>query len=77
LPKSSTGTLDNPIIREEGRKFLADLLVQLTDVQLHDLFEAARFPRPRRPEIRRAATRRVSRSEASARICLIATVSDA
>jgi len=45
LPKSATGTLDNPIIREEGRKFLADLLVQLTDVQLHDLFEAARFPR--------------------------------
>jgi hypothetical protein len=45
LPKSSTGTLDNPTISEEGRKFLADLLVQLTDVQLHDLFEAARFPR--------------------------------
>jgi hypothetical protein len=45
LPKSSTGTLDNPIISEGGRKFLADLLVQLADVQLHDLFEAARFPR--------------------------------
>lgn len=45
LPKSSTGTIDNPIIGEEGRKFLADLLAQLTDGQLHDLFEAARFPR--------------------------------
>jgi hypothetical protein len=44
LPKSSTGTLENPRISEEGRKFLADLLVQLTDMQLHDLFEAARFP---------------------------------
>ena len=44
LPQSQTGTLENPVIREGGRKFLADLLAQLTDLQLHDLFDVARFP---------------------------------
>ena len=44
LPQSQTGTLENPVIREAGRKFLADLLAQLTDHQLHDLFDVARFP---------------------------------
>jgi hypothetical protein len=43
LSKSFTGNLSNPRITEEGRKFLADLLVQLTDAQLHDLFTVARF----------------------------------
>jgi hypothetical protein len=43
LPKSWTGSLHNPVISEGGRKFLADLLVQLSDAQLRDLFEAARF----------------------------------
>jgi len=42
LPKSATGTLDNPVISEAGRRFLADLLARLSDRQLHDLFEAAR-----------------------------------
>ena len=32
------------MISEEGRAFLADLLTQLSDAQLHDLFEVARFP---------------------------------
>jgi hypothetical protein len=41
LSKSNTGTLGNPQISEAGRKFLADLLVQLTDRQLRDLFEVA------------------------------------
>jgi len=45
LPKSIRGTLESPRISEEGRQFLADLLMQLTDAQLHDLFEVARFPR--------------------------------
>jgi hypothetical protein len=45
LPRSQSGTLDNPIIGEDGRKFLADLLVQLSDKQLSDLFEVSRFPR--------------------------------
>jgi len=45
MPKSQTGTLDNPIIGEEGRKFLADLLLQLTDAQLRDLFDVSRLPR--------------------------------
>jgi hypothetical protein len=44
LPQSQTGTLDHPVIQEAGRKFLADLLAQLTDRQVHDLFDVARFP---------------------------------
>jgi membrane-associated phospholipid phosphatase len=47
LPKSLTGTLKDPVISEEGRAFLADLLMQLSDDQLRDLFEAARVdPEP-------------------------------
>jgi len=45
MKKSFTGSLDNPRISEAGRKFLADLLVQLTDQQIHDLFEVARVER--------------------------------
>jgi len=41
LSKSLTGTLGNPPISEAGRLFLANLLVQLSDRQLHDLFEVA------------------------------------
>jgi len=41
LSKSNTGTLGNPRISEAGRRFLADLLVQLTDRQVRDLFEVA------------------------------------
>ena len=41
LSRSNTGTLGNPVVGEAGRKFLADLLLQLTDRQLQDLFEAA------------------------------------
>ena len=43
LPPSQTGSLNNPIISEAGRQFLADLLGQLTDRQIQDLFTAARF----------------------------------
>jgi hypothetical protein len=43
LAPSQTGTLTDPMISEGGRKFLADLLVQLSDHQLHDLFSVARF----------------------------------
>jgi hypothetical protein len=51
LSKSLTGTLGNPEISEEGRQFLAKLLAQLSDAQLHDLFEVARFHlRPRSPK---------------------------
>jgi hypothetical protein len=42
LPKSLTGTLFDPLISEQGRQFLADLLVQLSDDQLRGMFEAAR-----------------------------------
>jgi hypothetical protein len=42
LPKSFTGTLSEPVISEAGRRFLANLLMQLSDRQIQDLFEAAR-----------------------------------
>jgi hypothetical protein len=45
MRKSLTGTLKDPQISEEGRKFLAGLLTQLTDQQLRDLFAVARFDR--------------------------------
>jgi hypothetical protein len=47
LSESHTGTLGDPKIGEAGRTFLAELLVQLTDAQLHDLFEVARVDRRR------------------------------
>jgi hypothetical protein len=43
LSPSQTGTLAHPLISEAGRKFLGDLLTQLSDDQLRDLFEVARF----------------------------------
>jgi hypothetical protein len=50
LSKSSTGTLGDPKISEEGRAFLAGLLDQLTDAQLRDLFSAGHVERrSRRP----------------------------
>ena len=45
IPRSMTGSLDNPLISDEGRKFLGGLLEKLSDAQLHDLFEVARFTR--------------------------------
>ena len=42
LPKSFSGTLENPVISDGGRAFLARLLMQLSDRQLSDLFEGAR-----------------------------------
>jgi|KBSMisStaDraftv2_1062788.scaffolds.fasta_scaffold50067_2 hypothetical protein len=43
LAPSQSGTLDNPTIHEAGRKFLSDLLMRLSDAQLRDLFDVARF----------------------------------
>jgi hypothetical protein len=43
LPKSATGTLEDPVISEAGRRMLAGLLQQLTDRQIYDLFDVARF----------------------------------
>jgi hypothetical protein len=42
LTGSRTGTLGHPTISEAGRAFLAGLLAQLTDLQIHDLFDVAR-----------------------------------
>jgi hypothetical protein len=44
LSQSLSGSLGDPTVGEAGRKFLADLLVRLSDQQLGDLFEVARFP---------------------------------
>ena len=50
MRRSATGMLGDPQISEAGRRFLGDLLVQLTDQQLHDLFEVARVDhRSRKP----------------------------
>jgi hypothetical protein len=43
LPKSFTGTLENPVIGEAGRAFLAQRLEALSDEQLRTLFTVARF----------------------------------
>lgn len=45
MDQSFTGTLDRPKISEEGRKFLAGLLMQLSDQQIKDLFEVSQFTR--------------------------------
>jgi hypothetical protein len=45
LSKSHTGTLGDPVVSEDARRFLADLLVQLTDKQLHDVFGIAHVER--------------------------------
>src|SRR6185312_3068129 len=45
LGKASTGTLGDPKISEAGRAFLAGLLDQLSDAQLHDLFEIGHVER--------------------------------
>ena len=42
LKKSFTGTLEDPVISEAGRQFLAGLLLQLSDRQLQDLFAVGR-----------------------------------
>ncbi len=50
VAKSFSGTLKDPVISEDGRRFLAGLLAQLTESQRHDLFETARVDlRPRSP----------------------------
>jgi hypothetical protein len=43
--RSFTGGFSYPHISEAGRAFLADLLMQLTDAQIRDLFEVGRVTR--------------------------------
>jgi hypothetical protein len=42
LPRSMTGTLDNPKIGDAGRRFLAQRLAQLSDKQIRDLFTVSK-----------------------------------
>lgn len=44
VTRSVTGTLEDPVISDEGRRLLSSLLQRLTDSQLRDLFTVARFP---------------------------------
>lgn len=44
IDRSVTGTLENPVISNEGRHFLASRLRLLSDRQIADLFRVARFP---------------------------------
>ena len=43
LPKSMTGTLDNPVISEAGRRFLSQRLALLRDRQIRDLFTVSQI----------------------------------
>jgi hypothetical protein len=45
LTRSIIGTLENPMISDEGRRFLLEQLDRLSDKQLRDLFAAARVER--------------------------------
>jgi hypothetical protein len=45
LSGTHSGTLEDPHISEAGRQFLANLLVQLSDAQVRDLFEVAQVER--------------------------------
>ncbi|HKY21384.1 MAG TPA: hypothetical protein VJM31_09210 [Vicinamibacterales bacterium] len=45
MDQSFTGTLDRPKISEEGRKFLAEQLMKLSDEQIRDLFAVSQFTR--------------------------------
>jgi hypothetical protein len=45
LPRSMTGTLENPVISEAGRRFLAQRLTLLRDRQIRDLFTVSQVER--------------------------------
>lgn len=49
LSHSFTGTLANPRISEEGRRFLADLMSRLSQQQIRGLFEVSRIDRRQAP----------------------------
>ena len=70
LSKSFTGTLGDPHISEAGRQFLAQLLQQLTDQQIHDLCEVGGVGRNTSPSVEDwvAAFKR-KRDEIAARRC--------
>jgi hypothetical protein len=79
LSKAWTGTLGDPVISEEGRQFLAGLLAQLSDEQIHDLFAVSQVAlRPSAPnQVTSAATSvemwvaafKQKRAEVSGRTC--------
>jgi hypothetical protein len=43
LPRSLTGTLEDPVIGEAGRRLLAQKLMQLSDRQIRDLFTVSQI----------------------------------
>jgi len=54
LAPSQSGTLENPHVSDAGRKFLGDLLMKLSDRQLRDLFQTARFAERKTDNVRAA-----------------------
>jgi hypothetical protein len=80
MDESLTGTLRDPQISEEGRAFLAGLLTQLSDAQIHDLFEVSRFDQRQIPGKAAASTIddwvrefKIKRAEIAQRTCTAAT----
>jgi hypothetical protein len=65
------GSLSDPLVGEAGRKFLAGLLNQLTDAQIRDLFEVARFAdrNPKWPTDQWVAAFKAKRAELTNRTC--------
>lgn len=63
LSKSMTGSLGDPDISEAGRQFLANLLVQLSDQQLADLFDIAGVARAGAPVAQWVAAFKQKRNE--------------
>jgi hypothetical protein len=45
MPRSFTGSLEDPAISEEGRRFLAEQLAKLSDSQIRDLFTVSNVER--------------------------------
>ena len=45
MPRSFTGSLEDPVISEAGRSFLATQLAKLTDRQIRDLFTVSNVVR--------------------------------
>jgi hypothetical protein len=84
LSGSWTGTLKEPVISEAGRQFLSNLLMQLSDRQIRDMFDAARVHlRPRAPESGRsgfpsidewASAFKQKRAQISERHCTVPSV---
>ena len=70
LARPYLGTMEYPGISEAGRVFLSDLLGQLSDGQIHDLFEGAQVTRrPTAPIDKWVTAFKAKRKEVADRRC--------